>query len=149
MPKPSRGARYKGTGAWCAAVAEIEAAERVFCRRLWLAADVGEVINPDGTLNQIEGGAIQATSMCLLEAVRHDARNVTSDTWEGYPILRFPEVPKVQAGIIARPEAPPLGAGECSMGPVIAAIANAIADALSVRVAHWPFTPDNISKAMT
>jgi CO/xanthine dehydrogenase Mo-binding subunit len=142
-------ARYKGTGAWCAAVAEIEAAERVFCRRLWLAADVGEVINPDGTLNQIEGGAIQATSMCLLEAVRHDARNVTSDTWESYPILRFPEVPKVQAGIIARPEAPPLGAGECSMGPVIAAIANAIADALSVRVSHWPFTPDNISKAMT
>jgi CO/xanthine dehydrogenase Mo-binding subunit len=140
-------ARYKGTGAWCAAVAEIEAAERVFCRRLWLAADVGEVINPDGTLNQIEGGAIQATSMCLLEAVRHDARNVTSDSWESYPILRFPEVPLVQAEIIARPEAPPLGAGECSMGPVIAAIANAIADALSARVSHWPFTPDNIAKA--
>jgi CO/xanthine dehydrogenase Mo-binding subunit len=141
-------ARYKGTGAWCAAVAEIDAAERVFCRRLWLAADVGEVINPDGTLNQIEGGAIQATSLCLLEAVRHDARNVTSDSWETYPILRFPEVPRVHAEIIARPEAPPLGAGECSMGPVVAAIANAIADALSVRVAHWPFTPENIAKAM-
>ncbi|HEV7265549.1 MAG TPA: molybdopterin cofactor-binding domain-containing protein [Falsiroseomonas sp.] len=139
--------RYKGTGAWCAAVAEIEAAERIFCRRLWLAVDVGEPINPDGIANQVEGGAIQATSMCLLEEVRHDARTVTSDSWEGYPILRFSEVPRVGVEIIARPEAPPLGAGECSMGPTIAAIANAIADALGVRLRRWPFTPDNIAKA--
>lgn len=139
--------RYKGTGAWCAAVAEIEAAERVFCRRLWLATDVGEPINPDGIANQVEGGAIQATSMCLLEAVRHDARTITSDTWERYPILRFSEVPEVAVEVIARPEAPPLGAGECSMGPTIAAIANAIADALGVRLRHWPFTPENIARA--
>lgn len=140
-------ARYKGTGAWCAAVAEIEAAERILCRRLWLAADVGEVINPDGTLNQIEGGAIQATSLCLLEAVQHDARRVTSDGWESYPILRFSEVPRIEASLVARPEAPPLGAGECSMGPVIGAIANAISDALDIRLRHWPFTPENIAKA--
>jgi CO/xanthine dehydrogenase Mo-binding subunit len=140
--------RYKGSGAWCAAVAEIEASERIFCRRLWLAADVGEPINPDGILNQVEGGAIQATSMCLLEAVRHDTRAITSDAWERYPILRFSEVPEVQAELIARPEAPPLGAGECSLGPTIAAIANAIADALGVRVRHWPFTPENLAKAM-
>lgn len=140
--------RYKGSGAWCAAVAEIEAGERIRCRRLWLAADVGEVVNPDGSLNQIEGGAIQATSLCLLEAVRHDARTVTSDSWESYPILRFSDVPRIQAELIARPEAPPLGAGECSLGPVIAAIANAIADALGVRVTRWPFTPENIARAM-
>jgi CO/xanthine dehydrogenase Mo-binding subunit len=139
--------RYKGTGAWCAAVAEVECAERVRCRRLWLATDVGEVINPDGVANQMEGGAIQAASMCLLEAVRHDARAITSDAWDRYPILRFGEVPEVAVEIIARPEAPPLGAGEASMGPVIAAIANAIADALGVRVRHWPFTPDNIARA--
>jgi CO/xanthine dehydrogenase Mo-binding subunit len=139
--------RYKGTGAWCAAVAEIEAAERVFCRRLWLAADVGEVINPDGALNQLEGGAIQATSMCLLEAVHHDTRAITSDAWERYPILRFPEVPEVRVDLIARAEAPPLGAGEASLGPVIAAIANAIADALGVRVRRWPFTPENIAES--
>jgi CO/xanthine dehydrogenase Mo-binding subunit len=139
--------RYKGTGAWCAAVAEVDCAERVRCRRLWLVADVGEPINPDGTLNQVEGGAIQAASMCLMEAVRHDTRAVTSDAWERYPILRFSEVPEVEAEIIVRPEAPPLGAGECSLGPTIAAIANAIADALGVRVRHWPFTPDNIARA--
>jgi CO/xanthine dehydrogenase Mo-binding subunit len=140
--------RYKGNGAWCAAVAEIEAAERIFCRRLWLAVDVGEPINPDGIANQVEGGAIQAASMCLLEAVRHDARGITSDAWDRYPILRFSEVPAVAVEIIARPEAPPLGAGECSMGPAIAAIANAVADALGVRLRHWPFTPENIAKAV-
>lgn len=139
--------RYKGTGAWCAAVAEVECAERVRCRRLWLATDVGEVINPDGVANQMEGGAIQAVSMCLMEAVRHDERAITSDAWERYPILRFSDVPEVAVEIIARPEAPPLGAGEASMGPVIAAIANGIADALGVRLRHWPFTPDNIARA--
>jgi len=141
-------ARYKGTGAWCAAVVEIEAAERILCRRIWLAGDVGEVINPDGAINQYEGGAIQAASMCLLEAVRHDARTITSDAWERYPILRFSEVPEVETHLIARPEAPPLGAGEASLGPVIAAIANAIHDALGVRVTRWPFTPENIALAM-
>ena len=139
-------ARYKGTGAWCAAVAEVACAERVRCTRLWLACDVGEVINPDGVANQMEGGAIQAASMCLMEAVAHDTRAVTSDAWERYPILRFSDVPEVAVEIIARPEAPPLGAGEASMGPAIAAIANGIADALGVRVRHWPFTPDNIAR---
>jgi CO/xanthine dehydrogenase Mo-binding subunit len=141
-------ARYKGTGAWCAAVVEIEAAERIICRRIWLAGDVGEVINPDGAINQYEGGAIQAASMCLLEAVRHDSSTITSDAWERYPILRFSEVPEVETQLIARPEAPPLGAGEASLGPVIAAIANAIRDALGVRVTRWPFTPENIALAM-
>ena len=140
--------RYKGSGAWCAAVAEIEAGERILCRKLWLAGDVGEAINPDGIANQLEGGAIQATSMCLMEAVRHDTRSITSDAWERYPVLRFSEVPEVAVEIINRPEAPPLGAGECSLGPTIAAIANAIADALGVRMRHWPFTPDNIARVM-
>lgn len=141
-------ARYKGSGAWCAAVAEIEAGARIFCRRIWLAGDVGEVINPDGTINQLEGGAIQATSMCLLEAVRHDSTRITSESWDTYPILRFSEVPAVETSLIARPEAPALGAGEASMGPVIGAIANAIHDALGVRVRRWPFTPENIAAAM-
>lgn len=140
--------RYKGSGAWCATVAEVECTDIVRCRRLFLACDVGEAINPDGVLNQMEGGAIQATSMCLKEAVRHDARRITSDAWETYPVLRFSEVPEVRAELIARPEAPPLGAGEASCGPTIAAIANAIADALGVRLRHWPFTPENIGKAL-
>src|SRR5262249_34089589 len=86
-------ARYKNLAAYCAVVAEVEAVEEVRVRRLVFAVDAGLVINPDGAANQIEGGAVQATSWTLKERVRFDEFTVTSDTWETYPILRFSEVP--------------------------------------------------------
>lgn len=141
-------ARYKEIGAWCAVAAEIEAAEVVRVRRLWIAADLGEVINPDGAAHQLEGGAIQACSVALKEEVRFDRRTVTSTDWESYPILRFSDVPKVMVKLVDRPEAPPLGAGECATGPTIAAIANAIHDALGMRPYRLPFTPDNLAADM-
>ena len=141
-------ARYKNAGAWCAVVARVEAAEVVRVRQLWIAADVGEVVNPDGAANQLEGGAIQATSIALREAVPFDRERVTIDGWEEYPILRFSEVPRAEVRLLAHPDAPPLGAGEASMGPTIAAIANAVRDALGVRPRAMPFTPDNIAAAL-
>jgi len=141
-------ARYKGLGAWCAVIAEVEAEEAVRVRRLWIAADAGEVVNPEGAAHQIEGGAVQAVSVALKEEVTFDARAITSNSWDAYPILRFSEVPAVEVRLIDRPEAPPLGTGECATGPTVAAIANAIHDALGVRVRTLPFTPDNIAAAM-
>ena len=141
-------ARYKGTGGWCAVAAEVEAAEVVRCRRLWIAADLGEVINPDGAANQLEGGALQAVSIALKEALRFDRLNVTSDSWEAYPILRFSEAPAVELRLIGPQDAPPLGAGEPSLGPTIAAIAAGIHAALGVRPRAMPFTPDNLAAAM-
>ena len=141
-------ARYKGFGAYCAVVAEVEGEADIRVRRLVLAVDVGEVINPDGVANQIEGGAIQATSWVLKEAVRFDRTRITSDTWETYPILRFSEVPAVEVEIIARPEEKPLGAGEAAHGPVAGAIANAVFDALGVRVRDLPITRERIIAAM-
>jgi CO/xanthine dehydrogenase Mo-binding subunit len=141
-------ARYKSTGAYCAVIAEIEAQHEISVRRLTIAVDVGEVINPDGVTNQIEGGAIQATSWTLKEAVRFDRRHVTSDTWETYPILRFSEVPAVDVEIVTRPNEKPLGAGEAAQGPVAAAIANAVYDALGVRIHDLPITPERIVAAM-
>ncbi len=140
-------ARYKNTGAYAAVVAEVEALDRVFCRRLWIAGDVGEAVNPDGVLNQLEGGAIHGASVALLEEVRFDRRAVISDQWEGYPILRFSEVPRVELALIDRPEEPFLGAGEASMAPTIAAIAGGIAQALGIRPRQLPFTPDNLARA--
>ena len=142
-------ARYKGAGAYCAVVAEVEGAADIRVRRLVVAVDVGEVINPDGVENQIEGGAIQATSWVLKEAVRFDRNRITSDTWETYPILRFSEVPAVEVEIIARPEEKTLGAGEAAHGPVAGAIANAVFDALGVRVRDLPITRDRIIAAMS
>ncbi|MBX9701850.1 MAG: molybdopterin-dependent oxidoreductase, partial [Acetobacteraceae bacterium] len=103
-------ARYKNSAAWGAVVAEVEARERIFCRRLWIAGDAGEIVNPDGIKNQYEGGAIHGVSVALLERVTFDRRRVTSDSWAGYPILRFSEVPKVEVEMINRPEERFLGA---------------------------------------
>ncbi len=141
-------ARYKNTGAYCAAVAEIEGAEDIRVRKLTLAIDVGEVINPDGVINQIEGGAIQATSWVLKERVRFDRRRITSTSWSDYPVLRFTEVPDVEVELIQRSEIDPVGAGEAAHGPVTAAIANAVFDALGVRVRKLPITRDALIAAM-
>jgi nicotinate dehydrogenase subunit B len=117
-------------------------------RRLTIAVDVGEAINPAGVINQIEGGASQATSWVLKERVRFDRQRITSNTWASYPILRFSEVPEVQVEFIPRPELEPLGAGEAAHGPVTAAIANAVFDALEVRVRDLPITRDSLIAAM-
>jgi nicotinate dehydrogenase subunit B len=141
-------ARYKNTGAYCAVVAEVEGEEDIRVKCLTLAADVGEAINPDGVINQIEGGAIQATSWVLKERVRFDRQRITSNSWTDYPILRFSEVPQVQVELIARPDIEPVGAGEAAHGPVTAAIANAVFDALGVRIRHLPITRDSLIAAM-
>jgi CO/xanthine dehydrogenase Mo-binding subunit len=136
-------ARYKNTGAYCAVVADIVAEEEIRVTRLTIAVDVGTVINPDGVVNQIEGGAIQATSWALKEAVRFDRERITSDSWESYPILRFSEVPEVET-IILPSDQPSVGAGEGSLGPTVAAIANAVFDVLGVRVREMPITSERI-----
>jgi len=140
-------AKYKNTGAYCAVVAEIEAEREIRVRRLVAAVDVGLVINPDGVANQIEGGAIQASSWTLKEAVRFDRMRVTSSTWEDYPILKFSEVPAIEVEIVSRSDAPSVGAGEAAQGPTAGAIANAVYDALGVRVRDLPITPERIVAA--
>lgn len=141
-------ARYKNMGAYCAAIAEIEGTDDIRVKRLTLAVDVGEAINPDGVINQIEGGAIQATSWVLKERVRFDRMRITSTSWTDYPILTFSEVPMVDVEIVQRPEIEPVGAGEAAHGPVTAAIANAVYDCLGVRVRDLPITRDKIIAAM-
>ncbi|SHN82159.1 xanthine dehydrogenase family protein molybdopterin-binding subunit [Bradyrhizobium erythrophlei] len=140
--------RYKNTGAYCAVVAEVEVGEDIRVRKLTLAVDVGEAVNPDGVINQIEGGAIQATSWVLKERVRFDTTRITSNSWTEYPILLFSEVPDVDVEIISRPEIDSVGAGEAAHGPVTAAIANAVFDALGVRLRELPITRDRLITAM-
>ncbi len=140
-------AKYKNSSAYCAVVAQIDAGREVRVEKLWIAVDVGLVINPDGVRNQIEGGAIQTVSWTLKEAVRFDRTRVESNTWETYPILKFSEVPKVEVELINRTEEKCVGAGEATHGPVAAAIGNAVFDALGVRVRSMPLTAEAITKA--
>jgi nicotinate dehydrogenase subunit B len=140
-------ARYQ-SGAYCAVVAEVEVDHRVRVRKLTAAVDVGAVVNPDGVINQIEGGAVQATSWTVAERVRFDRTRITSTSWETYPILRFSEVPTLDVELIDRPDRPSVGSGEAVAGPAAAAIGNAVADALGVRVRDLPLSPESIVAAI-
>ena len=146
-------ARYKSKGAYCAVVAEVEVTHLVNVRRLWVVADIGEVIHADGAVSQLEGGAIQSTSWALKEQAHWDSNHITSTHWDAYPILRFSEVPQVQVHLMPGHSQnsgslnPPLGAGEATQGPTTAAIANAVFHAVGVRVRQLPLTPDNLAKA--
>jgi nicotinate dehydrogenase subunit B len=142
-------ARYKGTSGYCAAVARVEAETEVRLTHLWLAVDVGRVINPDGVINQVEGGAIQSASWALRERVRFDRTRITSVNWDSYPILRFTEVPQVEVRIVDAPGERETGAGEVAQGPVAGAIGNAVADAVGVRVRDLPLTRDQVARAIT
>lgn len=136
-------ARYKNIGAYCAVVAEVEAGgAELRVTRLFAAVDVGLPVNPDGVANQVEGGCVQATSWALKEAWRPGAQS-----WEDYPILRFSEAPPVQVHVMKN-QHPSLGAGECTMGPTVAAIANALHDALGARVRELPLTAESIARAV-
>jgi CO/xanthine dehydrogenase Mo-binding subunit len=140
-------ARYKDRGAYCAVVAEVEASHEVRVRRLTVACDLGLVVNPDGARNQLEGGAVQATSWTTVERVRFDRRRITSDDWETYPVLTFSQAPPVTVHLVGS-DAPPVGAGEAAQGPTAAAIANAIHDALGVRVRDLPLTAEAVVHAI-
>jgi CO/xanthine dehydrogenase Mo-binding subunit len=135
-------AKYKNLGAYCAVLAEVEATRELRVTRLVAAVDVGLAVNPDGVANQVEGGCIQAASWTLKETWKPGVAG-----WEDYPILKFSEVPPVEV-LLLKTEHPSVGAGECTMGPTAAAIANALYDALGVRVRDLPLTPERIAAAI-
>ncbi len=142
-------ARYKNLGCYVAVIVEVDVEAEVRVTRVWAAADVGLAINPDGVLNQIEGGIIQAVSMTILEQVTFDCEQITSRNWDGYPILKFSQAPQVEVELIDRPDLPPLGAGEGAAGPTAAAIANAVNAALGARVRDMPLTRERVIAALT
>ncbi|WP_237478323.1 xanthine dehydrogenase family protein molybdopterin-binding subunit [Lichenibacterium dinghuense] len=141
--------RYKNRAAYAAVVAEVDVDDEVRVRRVWAAVDAGLVVNPDGAANQVEGGIIQAASWALKEQVLFDEGRVATATWDRYPILRFSEVPEVHVDFVGAAEHPSLGIGEVALGPTAAAIGNAIAHALGVRVRDLPLTRDRVIAAMS
>jgi len=144
-------ARYKNLATYVAVVAEVEIdrkSGRVQVPRAFAAAEPGQVINPNGLANQIEGGMIQSTSWTLHEAVRFDRNRVTSRDWSGYPILTMPEAPEISVTLHNRGGEKPVGAGEASQGPMAAAIANAFANATGHRLRDLPFTPERVQTVL-
>jgi CO/xanthine dehydrogenase Mo-binding subunit len=145
-------ARYKNLAAYCAIASEVEVNRETGRARLVravAAVDSGQVINPDGLVNQIEGAILQSMSWTLYEAVTFDDTRITSIDWQTYPILRFDAVPEsIEVHIINRPGQPFLGSGETGQGPAAASIANAIANATGKRLRDLPLTRKRIKDAI-
>ena len=141
-------ARYKNIGNYAAVIAEVSIDQAVHVKRVYAAIDCGCIVNPDGVLNQIEGGMVQAVSWALKEQMQHDTTRITSRDWESYPILTFSEVPKLEIELINRPNDESLGVGEGVSGLMAPAIGNAIFNAMGVRLRDLPLTPERIMQAM-
>ncbi|MEH2612178.1 xanthine dehydrogenase family protein molybdopterin-binding subunit [Bradyrhizobium sp. AZCC 1693] len=145
-------ARYKNLAAYCAIASEVEVNRETGRPRLVravAAVDSGQVVNPDGLINQIEGAIVQSMSWTLYESVTFDDTRITSIDWQTYPILRFDAVPdSIEVHIIDRPGQPFLGSGETGQGPAAASIANAIANATGKRLRNLPLTRKRIKQAI-
>ena len=136
-------ARYKNRAGYAAVVVELDVEETIRLRHVWCAADAGLVVNPDGAINQLEGGIIQSASWVLKEQVRFD-NGVSSFDWETYPVLKFSEVPEIDIELINTKDETPLGVGEATAGPTAAAIGNAVSHALGARIRDLPMTRERI-----
>ncbi len=145
-------ARYKNRAAYSAVVVDLEVDEEIRLHRVWCATDGGLIVNPDGAINQLEGGIIQSASWVLKEQVSLDDRavaGVASFDWETYPVLKFSEVPEIDVALInATNNDPPLGVGEATAGPAAAAIGNAVSHALGIRIRDLPLTRERIMAAL-
>lgn len=142
-------AQYKNRAAYCAVVVEVEVSldpPQIQLKRAYIAGESGQVVNPDGLSNQLEGGFIQSASMTLMEQVRYDESGVQSRDWASYPIATFGDLPRIRTVVLSRPGMPFLGSGEASIGPTPAAIANAIYDACKIRLRDIPFRPGRLSQ---
>lgn len=137
-------AQYRNKSAYFAVVVEIRVEEEIVVEKVYASVDVGMVVNPDGTLNQLEGGIIQAISWTLIEQVIWDDKENLSNGWESYPILNFDQIPEIEINLIEDKSNPSLGVGECAAGPIAAAINNALSDALDIRMYDLPLTREKI-----
>jgi CO/xanthine dehydrogenase Mo-binding subunit len=140
--------RHRNRGAYVGCAAELTVDTDVRLTRLWCVCDGGLIVNPDGAKNQLEGGMIMAASWALKERVQLGGSGIASLTWGDYPILRFSEVPPIEIELLNTRDARPMGLGEVSQGPVMAAIGNAVAHALGARIRDLPMTRDRIAAAL-
>jgi CO/xanthine dehydrogenase Mo-binding subunit len=137
-------AKYKNRAAYSAVVVDLEVDEEISLKEIWCATDAGLVVNPDGAINQLEGGIIQSASWVLKEQVRIEEQGITSLDWDSYPVLRFSEIPEIHVELIGSANDDPLGVGEATAGPTAAAIGNAVSHALGARVRELPLTRERI-----
>ncbi|MGO4395460.1 molybdopterin cofactor-binding domain-containing protein [Variovorax sp. M-6] len=144
-------AKYELVRTYVGLVADVAVDRRsgqIHVERVFVVHDCGQIINPDGLRNQIEGNVVQTVSRTLVEQLTFSRSAVTSLDWASYPILIFPEVPEVAIDLIDRPGEVPWGAGEPTTSAVPSAIANAVLDATGAHLRSVPFRPAAVLAAL-
>lgn len=139
--------KYELVRTYVGMVADVELNRRtgeVRVTKCFVSHDCGQIINPDGLKNQIEGNVVQTVSRTLFEEIMFNRSTITSLDWESYRTVKFPEVPTIAIDLIDRPNEKPWGAGEPTAAVVPSAIANAVFDASGVRLRSVPFTPEKV-----
>jgi isoquinoline 1-oxidoreductase len=140
---------YKGT--YVATMAEVDVDEKsgvVVVQRVVCAQDTGEVINPDGVRLQIEGCITMGLGYVLSEEIRFKGGKILDENFDTYELPRFSWLPKIETVLVDNPAMPPQGCGEPAITPMGAVIANAVYDAIGVRLYELPMTPARIKKAI-
>jgi CO/xanthine dehydrogenase Mo-binding subunit len=142
---------YELVRTYVGAVADVEVnrgSGEIRVIRFSIVHDCGQIINPDGTRNQIEGSVVQTVSRTLLEEVKFNRSTITSRDWATYPILTFPQIPEIEIELISRPNEKPWGVGEATVAVVPSAISNAVFDATGIRLRSVPFKPEKVKGAL-
>jgi CO/xanthine dehydrogenase Mo-binding subunit len=136
-----------------AAIVEVEEATgKIEVLRVASAHDVGRALNPVGCEGQIEGGIHMGLGYCLTEELKLRDGRVLNPGFLDYKLLTAPDMPEILITLIETvDEAGPFGAkglGEAGTIPIAAAIANAVKDAVSVRLTELPMTPERVYRAL-
>jgi nicotinate dehydrogenase subunit B len=155
--KPSRAPSGRGcgvacgirSGAYVATIAEVEvdrSTGEVQVKRVVHAQDMGLVINPEGAKLQVEGSIIMGLGYALREEIHFRNGEILDLNFDTYRIPRFSWTPKIETVLIEE-QSPPQGGGEPPIVCVGAVMANAIYDAVGVRLYQLPMTPERILAA--
>ena len=136
-------------GTYVAHIAKVDKANgSVQVKRVVCAQDMGLVVNPQGTVLQIEGCITMGIGYALTEEIHFKGGRILDSNFDTYEITRFSKTPTIETVLIEANDAPPQGGGEPAIVCMGAVIANAIFDATGVRLFQLPMTPERIREAI-
>ena len=118
--------------------------ERIHC-----ALDAGLIINPDITTAQIESAIMWGVGSALIEETRIENGAIRAVNFNAYPLLRISQAPEVVTRLLDNRREGPYGMGEPPIGPVAAAIGNAVFAATGARLRRLPLTPERVKAAFS
>ncbi len=157
--KPAKAPSGRGLGFACgmdegtyvATMAEVEVDKgtgAVKVKRVVCAEDNGLVMNPEGIALQMESCITMGMGYALTERIRFKGRDVFDHNFDTYEIPKFSWVPKIETVVIDDKTAPSQGVGEPAILPMGAVLANAVYDAIGIRMFQLPMTPERIKEAI-